>query len=404
MNQYVVYNPQGGSEGHSQQYSTQICLGLLANGVKVHLVTARDYDPEIVLKKGAELTYTEIGKFQSVMLRHDSWLSKLKYGWTIVRSNQLSFRALSRTLNLKLPAICVLVGGEPLTNSLYILFNFWRRNIVFALTIHNADYEKGLYSADKVKLIYKMLSKYILKALLRTPTIVFVHGEAMRIALSSQLKVDEVRIDIYKVPTPPAYHKISARQQPISSRSVHLLFCGVIRHDKGFDLLCEALSKCKLPKNWQLRIAGSVKQMGEDYVHNLTKKYGIYENCSFNLKYLSSDEIDREFQNCDIVVLPYRRSFIAQSVVFTDAIRWRKPVVVSKHSQNGYDTLKYGLGWVFESENIDSLGLALQSAFHFSVNRSDKNFGFLPFMEDHSPNAVGRSIIAATISEYRYEH
>jgi glycosyltransferase involved in cell wall biosynthesis len=403
MNQYVVYNPQGGSEGHSQQYSTQICLGLLANGVSVHLVTTRDYDPGLVLEKGVKVVYTEIGSFQSVMLRYDSWLSKLKYGWAIVRSNQLSFKALNKTLDSKSSAICVLIGGEPFTNSLYILCNIWRRNVVFALTIHNADYDENLYRNDKVKLIYKVLSKYVLKALLKTRALVFVHGEAMRTALSAQLNVDEARISIYKVPTPNA-SKHATTQQRESAQQVRFLFCGVVRHDKGYDLLCEALSRCQLPKNWQLRVAGSVKQVGEDYVHNLPRKYGIYENCSFSLKYLSSEEIDEEFQNCDVVVLPYRRSFVAQSVVFTDAIRWGKPVIVSEHSQNGYDTLKYGVGWVFESEDIDSLVLALQAASHCKINQSDQKFGFLPFMEDHSHNAVGRSIIAATISEYRYEH
>jgi glycosyltransferase involved in cell wall biosynthesis len=146
-----------------------------------------------------------------------------------------------------------------------------------------------------------------------------------------------------------------------------------------------------------LRVAGSVKQVGEDYVHNLPKKYGIYENCSFSLKYLSSKEIDEEFQNCNIVVLPYRRSFVAQSVVFTDAIRWGKPVIVSEHSQNGYDTLRYGLGWVFTSENADSLALTLQIALQDLINQNTKKFGFAPFMKDHSPNAVGRSILAATM-------
>ncbi len=396
MNQYVIYNPQGGSEGHSQQYSTQICLGLLSNGAQVHLVTTRDYDPALVLTKGAKVTYTEIGKFQSVMLRYNSWLSKLHYGWAIVRSNQLGFGSLSQVLDANPSAICVLIGGEPLTNSLYVLFSFLRRRTVFALTIHNADYDETLYRNDKVKLIYKVLSKYVLKALLKTKAVVFVHGEAMRTALSAQLNVDETRISIYKVPTPLASEQVIASQRE-SVRLVRFLFCGVVRHDKGYDLLCEALSRCKLPKSWQLRVAGSVKQVGEDYVHNLPKKYGIFENCSFSLKYLSTEEINEEFRNCDIVVLPYRRSFVAQSVVFTDAIRWGKPVIVSEHSQNGYDTLKYDVGWVFESENIDSLVLALQAASHYKANQSDKKFGFLPFMEDHSPNAVGRSIMAATL-------
>lgn len=397
MNCYVVYNPQGGSEGHSQQYSTQLCLGLLNNGVGVHLVTSRDFDPSAVSAKGVALAYTDIQNSRQTMLRYNSWLSKLAYGWFIVKSNSRSFGALNRALDAQPSAACLLVGGETLTNILYILWTYWRRSTVFSLTIHNADYETALYRGDKVKLIYKVVSKYLLKLLFKTRVVVFVHGEAMLKALAAQLEVSESRISTYKVPTPIGWSPTDAPHRT-PSRPVRLLFCGVVRHDKGYDLLCEALSRCLPLSDWQLRIAGSVRQVGENYVRGLPEKCGITDNCSFNLKYLTTEEIDAEFQNCDIVVLPYRRGFIAQSVVMTDAMRWGKPVITSEHSQNGYDTLKYGLGWVFTSEDTASLELALKTALRDHLKQSAMKFGFTNFMEDHSPSAVGRNIIVATAS------
>ncbi|HZP60903.1 MAG TPA: glycosyltransferase, partial [Opitutaceae bacterium] len=156
------------------------------------------------------------------------------------------------------------------------------------------------------------------------------------------------------------------------------------------------LGRCMPFADWQLRVAGSVRQVGEDYVRGLAATHGIAGNCSFKLQYLSSEEIDAEFQNCDIVVLPYRRGFIAQSVVMTDAMRWRRPVIASEHSQNGYDTVKYGVGWVFTSEVAASLESALKTAIRDVLNNNVSGFGFAAFMEDHSPRSVGRNIIAAT--------
>jgi glycosyltransferase involved in cell wall biosynthesis len=395
MNHYVVYNPQGGTEGHSQQYSTNLCLGLVNNGVGIHLVTSRDYDASDVSTKGVALSYTDIADSRKTTVRYDSWLSKLRYGWFIVKNNSRSFGALNRALDARPTTACLLVGGETLTNILYLLATYWRRHVVFALTIHNADYETALYGNDKVKLIYKVVSKFFLKLLTKTRVVIFVHGEAMQSALSAQLKIPAARISIYKVPALSVAQNANARHDK-SRDPVRLLFCGVVRHDKGFDLLCEALSKCQPLANWRLRIAGSVRQVGEDYVRGLAAKRGIADNCSFNLKYLSQDEIDAEFQNCDIVVLPYRRGFIAQSVVMTDAVRWGKPVIVSEHSQNGYDALKYGLGWVFTSEVTESLASALGSAIREYLNNSAAKFGFAAFMEDHSPSSVGRHIITAT--------
>ena len=395
MTTYVVYNPQGGTEGHSQQYATNLCVGLANNGVSVHLVTSRDFDPADVAAKGVELSYTDISDTRKMTVRYDSWISKLRYGGFIVANNFRSFSALSAALAARPAMACLLVGGETLTNIIYVLLNYWRRRVVFALTIHNADYETALYTGDKVKLAYKVVSKFFLKLLTSKRVVIFVHGEAMQKALARQLRIPEQRISIYKVPAQLVVQRPADPGAP-SAGPVRLLFCGVVRHDKGFDLLCEALSRCTPIADWRLRIAGSVRQVGEDYIRGLTSQHGITDSCSFNLKYLSSDEIDQEFKDCDIVVLPYRRGFIAQSVVMTDAVRWSKPVVVSEHSQNGYDAQKYGLGWVFTSEVVNSLEAALKAAIREHADSQRPPFGFSWFMEDHSPSSVGKNIIDAT--------
>jgi glycosyltransferase involved in cell wall biosynthesis len=395
MNSYVIYNPQGATEGHSQQYATNLCIGLVSNGVAVRLVTSRDFNSSDVSAKGVELTYTDIKDSRRTTVRYDSWVSKLRYGFFIVANNFRSFQALNSTLSAKPHLACILVGGDTLTNIIYILLNYWRRNVIFALTIHNADYETNLYAEDRVKLAYKVISKLFLKLLFRTPVVIFVHGEAMQNALAIQLKVSDRRISIYKVPTQIVVKRPFDCRRNLS-KPVRLLFCGVVRYDKGFDILCEALSRCEPIADWRIRIAGSVRQVGDEYINKLTSLHGITDNCSFNLRYLSPDEMDQEFKDCDIVVLPYRRGFIAQSVVMTDAIRWGKPVVVSQHSQNGYDVMKYSLGWVFTSEDVGSLTNALKAAIRERAYYQKHSSGFERFMADHSPESVGKSIIVAT--------
>jgi hypothetical protein len=163
MTAYIVYNPQGGTEGHSQGYATNLCVGLTNNGVSVHLVTSRDFDAADVTAKGVELSYTDIDDSRKTTVRYDSWVSKLRYGAFIVANNFRSFGALSSALAARPYMACLLVGGETLTNIIYILLNYWRRRVVFALTIHNADYVTALYTGDKVKLAYKVVSKFFLK-------------------------------------------------------------------------------------------------------------------------------------------------------------------------------------------------------------------------------------------------
>lgn len=391
-NCYVIYNPQGATEGHSQQYATNLCNGLVENGVEVNLVTSRDFDATEVMASGVNVTYTAINDSRRRTVKFDSWLSKLRYGVFIVGNNIASLLVLDRALR-KRPGVCVLVGGETVTNILYLLVSYWRHRSVMALTIHNADYEGALYRDDKVKLLYKLVSKVFLKLLMKTPVVIFVHGEAMRVALARQLGVHGDRISTYKV---PAKNAVTANSNTLRQHNrIRLLFCGVVRQDKGFDILCEALSRYASRDLWQLRIAGSVRQVGEDYVYSLTKRFGIDGNCSYNLKYLSSSELDSEFDSADIVVLPYRKGFIAQSVVMTDAIRWKRPVIVTDHSQNGYDAQRFRVGWIFKSEDVGSLVDVLNVAIA-DISNGTTDFGFDEFIQAHSPSRVAKSIIEQT--------
>jgi len=394
LNRYIIYNPQGGTEGHSQGYSTNLCLGLSQNGIEVELVTSRDYDDTEVTASGVKVSYTSITDSRKITVSHGSWLAKLRYGLFIIKNNLRSFRLLSKQLKACPFEACLIIGGDTLTNIFYLLCSYWRRKGSFALTIHNADYVTSLYRDDKVKLVYKLLSKLFLKILIRTRVVLFVHGEAMQEALAQQLGVSKQRINIYKVPAASVSHE-KRSDQTSPQKPIQLLFCGVVRHDKGFDLLCEALSKCKPLSEWRVRIAGSARQVGESYVREMSAQHGIMGNCSFELKYLSEEEIKAEFLNADVVVLPYRRGFIAQSVVLTDSIRWGRPVIVSEHSQNGYDAKKYNLGWVFTSEDVASLESALKSAIQHCKGDHSVQFGFTGFMEDHAPVAIGKSIVRA---------
>jgi glycosyltransferase involved in cell wall biosynthesis len=392
MSNYIIYNPQGGREGHSYQYTTNLCVGLLGIGKTVDLVTSPDFDSKCIEDSGAGVTFTNTNNSKSKVSKHNNIISKIEYGLFIVSTNIRAFFTLNKVLRGKKNGVCLMTDGDTLTNIIYLLLSYWRSSFVFALTIHNADYILHFYKNDRVKYIYKMICKILLKILARTPVIIFVHGEAMRSALSNQLNIEEGRISIYKVPS-DNFSEIPNKNK--QKDSINLLFCGVMREDKGFDHLCEALSDCKPFSNWNLRVAGTTRQVGDKYVYDLTRKFDIEGQCTHNHKYMTTEEIDSEFSNADIVVLPYKKNFIAQSVVFVDSMRWGKPVVASKHSQNGYDTTKYSVGWVFESENVNSLKKVLSEAIR-SLKKNKNEFGFKGFMYDHSLESIAKSIVNAT--------
>jgi hypothetical protein len=74
-----------------------------------------------------------------------------------------------------------------------------------------------------------------------------------------------------------------------------------------------------------------------------------------------------------------------------DAMRFKKPVITTNKSENGFNTRKYNTGWSFESENTTDLIVAIkESLIHYA---SFKNEGFNKFNYDHTPKAVGQKII-----------
>jgi len=397
MQKYIIYNPHGGSEGHSQEYSTQLCLGLLKNGIMVHLVTLRDFNPQEVFNKGASVTFADVNKYQSVMLRYDSWLSKILYGLVIAKNNLKGILALNQAEKEQKPNVCLIIGGETITNLIYILWMGAVSKIRYGLTIHNSDFDLSLYKKDRVKLIYKMMSKCLLKVVIKFNGLLFVHGKSMQQSLAQSLNTSTKKIRFYHVPC--ERKQISSKKvRKVTKTSIRLLFCGIIRSDKGFDDLCGALQLCKPHKNWILRVAGSPTQVGSKYIYRHLTNNKIESRTTLKLKYLSLEEIDNEYHNADIVVLPYKKSFIAQSVVMTDAVKWRKPVITTAHSQNGYSTTKYKLGWTFKSEDRQDLAKVLGKAIA-CLKKRRSHFNFDQFLKDHEPGFVGNQIISAFLAE-----
>lgn len=357
MNIYL-YNPFGGSLGHSQKYSTNIATGLkLARcNNNITLVTSSDFNKSDCQKNNINIIATHHSSYKRQ--KGVSLIKNLIYGAWILYSNvRLSAPLIKLSLN-KEKKIIHMIGGEVLTNTI-ILILMPKRNCMKFITIHNSDFDINLYPNFFLKGLYKEVCKYVLRIATKKDIGFFTHGIKMKDTLLKQLCTEFDKCYTYKVPI-----NIRDEPKPINkscnlSPITRILFVGVIRLDKGLDLLIDALSQIK-NSNWFLDICGSATQVGDSYVYALASKLGNKVN--LNLKYLSDNEIDNAFERSDLVVLPYRKSFIAQSVVMTEAVLHDKPVIVGSTSENSVDVIKYQLGWIFDCESVSSLAATIDMA------------------------------------------
>jgi len=128
----------------------------------------------------------------------------------------------------------------------------------------------------------------------------------------------------------------------------------LIKESKGLDVLLESLVVLK--KNdiaFNLIIAGRPWQNDFSKYQNIIDNNNLNENISTHLHFISENDLITYFENCDLVILPYREIF--QSGVVLKAMSLKRAVLCSNlpafeelinDSYNGY---------IFESENRLSL-------------------------------------------------
>lgn len=105
------------------------------------------------------------------------------------------------------------------------------------------------------------------------------------------------------------------RSLGLSERSIALLFFGLVRNYKGFDILLEAMDQ--LPEKYVLLAAG------EDYTGRKYHSKRLIRHEGF----VPDSQVGTWFNAADIVVLPYRSA--SQSGIAQIALAFGKPMVVT---------------------------------------------------------------------------
>ena len=384
--QIVIYNPIGASKGHSKIYTSGIINGFNDPKYKITLITSKDFDKSLLVRK--DINFLRINQITSKKIRKINLLDNFKYGIFLLKNSLQSFKYLT-TCNQK-NTILLLIGGNTLFNCLYLLLIPNKED--FGLTLHNADYNLKLYRKDYLKFVYKLINKILLKILIKTKLKLFCHGEYTKIEIAKQINSKINRIDSYLTPIEIKHNKNN--HETLSDQdNFSLLFFGIIREDKGLDILINALNLCEEIK-YSLCICGNPEQIGLKRVQEILNFSNHPERISKEFDYVEDHIMEQYFKKATYIVLPYKKTFKALSVVFSDSVKRYKPVISSELSQNGFDTKKYKIGEVFESENIYDLSLAIKRAYFKWENKNlPKKENFSKYLDESSPANVTKTIL-----------
>lgn len=151
-----------------------------------------------------------------------------------------------------------------------------------------------------------------------------------------------------------------------------LLSLGGTRFDKGLDILLDALNQVNVP--FYLLIAGVEQSITRTTIEEKTESYK--NQVKVILRYLSVDEVNLCLVAADYIVLPYRKSFDGASGPLAEGVGFGKCVVGANHGSLGEVISKHHIGYVFESENRESLAETLTRALsrHFEYDEYAKKY------------------------------
>ncbi|QGQ94258.1 glycosyltransferase [Paenibacillus psychroresistens] len=154
-------------------------------------------------------------------------------------------------------------------------------------------------------------------------------------------------------------HTLIAQQLKAYKRPLLLAFGG-LRHEKGIDLLLESLAN--MEQEATLLIAGSESCFNKDDLLQILEQYKIRDKVFLDIRYIPNEQVDFYFNLSDIIVLPYRKSFLGQSGPLTEGVARSKLVVGPNHGEIGFTLQHFGIGLVYESEDVKALAFQIDQA------------------------------------------
>jgi glycosyltransferase involved in cell wall biosynthesis len=188
---------------------------------------------------------------------------------------------------------------------------------------------------------------------------------------------------------PNSISKYDAREYlNLPQNSIIYLFFGGIRPNKGIELLIKAFNEL-VDEGIHLIIAGNI-QTPKSYSEEIKELSKNNKNISLFLKKIQDDEVQLYLNASDIVVLPFRSILTSSSAHL--AMSFKKPVIAPKMGCLP-ELIEPNMGWLFKTNQIESLAKALQLAATSDYNQYGVN-GFRK-MQLLSQEKFGKQTIEA---------
>jgi len=218
-----------------------------------------------------------------------------------------------------------------------IIFRFWNPFFAPALGViarvikRKSPITKLISLCDNILPHEKMPLEYFITSFLLKK----LDGHLVQSSQTEKELHEIIKMPIYEKRFHPIYntysHKIdkqeARRKLKLKSDNI-ILYFGIIRKYKGFDILLKAIAELKGKKTgFHLLAAGECYGNYEKYTE-LISELGIINYITWHNRYIPDEDVHMYFSAADIVVLPYRSA--SQSGITQIAYHYDLPVIVTE--------------------------------------------------------------------------
>jgi glycosyltransferase involved in cell wall biosynthesis len=229
-----------------------------------------------------------------------------------------------------------------------------RRGIALVFTVHNITHHYSKF------FMHAAIRDRCFRSAWRACDALLVHTDGLRDALSRFLAGSHPPIHVtpHGVWRGGDQGKFEAAGAGAGAECPRLLFFGVLRPNKGVDVLLRALQR--LPR-CELTIAGGAEE--PRYVDRIRRMVGQFPAGRVTLidRYIGEDEVADLIARSRLVVLPYTH-FSAQSGVLHQALAYGRPVVATDVGAMGECVRRWGIGQVVPPGDAARLAGAIEQA------------------------------------------
>ncbi|MBI3597370.1 MAG: glycosyltransferase family 4 protein [Nitrospirae bacterium] len=363
----LAFQPYAQREGHFGYYTTYVCKGLAAMGLSITLVTTR-LETDKYLASDPKFRIIETGRSAlSGFQKRGAALEGLVRGLSLIWDNVRVLLRMLRTLRKEPYDAVQFFDYEPITTYLLlgIGLTFFRGRFPPLFFIVQAADPSLQGHANLLYQLYGKLSRPALKRLLsHYAKAILADGLWQPGELEALMGLTIGAPPLVSVPhgaileDKPRPRDTARRALGLKYDGTLLLFFGMLRKDKGVDLLIEAMGKVR--GEFKLLLAGMPFDLSEEAVREMIREQGCEDEILTDLRYVPQEKIADYFSAADAVVFPYRSHYKGTVGPLNTVLAFGKPVIGSRVRDLAVYFQETPIGILTEPDSVASLAAAIE--------------------------------------------